>query len=662
MLRKRMLTKLAVVGTAVACAVFVVAVGASSSATTSKPAKAQVTHMVKIPGGTLTYATPPAAAPDYIFPMMSGAYFSVSNFQYIYDMFRPMYWFGLGQTPDLNTNVSLADMPVYSNGGKTVTVKMKGFKWSDGTTVDAQDVLFWQNMMKTEGPEWGEYAPGPDQYPGNVLNVVANNATDTVTFTLNKTYSSYWFTYNELSQITPLPIAWDITSATAKPGSGGCSGASYSSITTSTSSSGAITPTSASAKACVAVWTFLTGKSEAGAPATYGTNPLWKIVDGPYYPTAFDATTDAATLVANTKYSGSPKPSIAKLVYLPFTTDTSEFDVLASGHTINIGYVPFENVPAYKGPVWCGTKTCAGPNNAALAKNYTFAPEALFQFSYFALNYTNPTIAPIVKQVYIRQAMQSLQNQTLWTQLYFNGYATPNYGPVPVYPPTNFASPAERKNPLPYSPSHAISLLKSHGWTVVPNGVDTCAKPGSGAGECGAGIAKGAPLSFAFVYATGIASFDAQMKEMAASWEQAGIKLEQEPKACAAVLADAFGPPCTPGKACAWVVADWGGGWVYAPDYYPTGEALFVSGASSNAGEYANPTADSLITLTNTSSSLTALYNYEDFMATNLPVIFQPAADVLWEVSKNVCGALPDPFNVLEAPTPEYWYFCKAAK
>ena len=159
MLRKRMLTKLAVVGTAVACAVFVVAVGASSSATTSKPAKAQVTHMVKIPGGTLTYATPPAAAPDYIFPMMSGAYFCVANFQLIYDMFRPMYWFGHGQTPDLNTSLSLADMPVYSNGGKTVTVKMKGFKWSNGETVDAQDVVFWQNMMKAEAHRMGRVCP-----------------------------------------------------------------------------------------------------------------------------------------------------------------------------------------------------------------------------------------------------------------------------------------------------------------------------------------------------------------------------------------------------------------------------------------------------------------------------------------------------------------------
>jgi peptide/nickel transport system substrate-binding protein len=410
------------------------------------------------------------------------------------------------------------------------------------------------------------------------------------------------------------------------------------------------------------VWTFLTGKTEAGSPSTYGTNPLWKIVDGPYYPTGFDATTGEATLAANPSYSGTPKPSIAKLVYLPFTTDTSEYDVLASGHTINIGYVPAENVPAYKGPIWCGTKPCAGKNNATLAANYTFEPSPLFAFNYFALNYKNPAFGAIVDKPYIKDAMQSLQNQTLWGELFYNGYATPTYGPVPVYPPSSFVSPFERKNPLPYSPSHAISLLKSHGWNVVPNGVSTCAKPGTASNECGAGIKSGEQLSFPFVYVTGAASFDAQMKEMAASWEQAGIQLQQEPKSFADVLTDAFGPPCVPGKACAWVVADWGGGWVYAPDYYPTGEALFLPGDSSNAGEYSDPTATKLITLTNTSSSLSALYSYENYMAVNLPVMYQEEPDQLWEVSKNVCGASPTPLNVLDAPLPEYWYFCKAVK
>ena len=53
------------------------------------------------------------------------------------------------------------------------------------------------------------------------------NSPTQLTFTLTSSVNSYWFTYNELSQITPMPLAWDITATGAAPGSGGCSAAPY---------------------------------------------------------------------------------------------------------------------------------------------------------------------------------------------------------------------------------------------------------------------------------------------------------------------------------------------------------------------------------------------------------------------------------------------------
>ena len=50
---------------------------------------------------TATWAEAPQTPPNYIFPFMSLAFFSVSNseqFQYL--MYRPLYWFGQGATPD----------------------------------------------------------------------------------------------------------------------------------------------------------------------------------------------------------------------------------------------------------------------------------------------------------------------------------------------------------------------------------------------------------------------------------------------------------------------------------------------------------------------------------------------------------------------------------
>ena len=39
----------------------------------------------------------------------------------------------------INYPLSPANAPVYSNGGKTVIVNMKGWKWSNGESVDAND-------------------------------------------------------------------------------------------------------------------------------------------------------------------------------------------------------------------------------------------------------------------------------------------------------------------------------------------------------------------------------------------------------------------------------------------------------------------------------------------------------------------------------------------
>ena len=44
----------------------------------------------------------------------------------------------------------------------------------------------------------------------------------------------------------------------------------------------------------------------------------------------------------------------------------------------------------------------------------------------------------------------------------------------------------------------------------------------------------------------------------------------------------------------------------------PDGEAIFASGASTKFGQYSDAKADGLIKLTNTSSSLQSLYNYQE--------------------------------------------------
>jgi peptide/nickel transport system substrate-binding protein len=105
-------------------------------------------------------------------------------------------------------------------------------------------------------------------------------------------------------------------------------------------------------------------------------------------------------------------------------------------------------------------------------------------------------------------------------------------------------------------------------------------------------------------------------------------------------------------------MADWGAGWIYSPDFYPTGEELYACGAGSNSGQYCDTKATSLIEATNTSSSVQALYAYENYLAVQLPSIWQPlAASAYTEIGDNVCGVQPQ--NILLQWTAEYWYFCK---
>jgi peptide/nickel transport system substrate-binding protein len=108
----------------------------------------------------------------------------------------------------VNTSLSLAAVPVIS--GRTVTITLKHYRWSNGAPVTAQDGMFWINLDRAVPQDWFDYSPGT--FPANVsnINMVGTNK---LVMTINKAYSSTWFVYNELAQITPMPAAWDRTAS-----------------------------------------------------------------------------------------------------------------------------------------------------------------------------------------------------------------------------------------------------------------------------------------------------------------------------------------------------------------------------------------------------------------------------------------------------------------
>src|ERR1035437_3666505 len=56
---------------------------------------------------------------------------------------------------------------------------------------------------------------------------------------------------------------------------------------------------------------------------------------------------------------------------------------------------------------------------------------------------------------------------------------------------------------------------------------------------------------------------------------------------------------CSPAQAgCSWELGQYGQGWVFEPDHYPSGEEIFQTGALGNVANYSNPTTDRLIAAT----------------------------------------------------------------
>jgi peptide/nickel transport system substrate-binding protein len=591
----------------------------SSGATTATTAKA-APQPAGTPqkGGTVNWAEAPAATPNYIFPMSPFADFSTYNFQVQQMLYRPLYWFGTGGEPTVDLKKSVGQNPVWSNNDKTVTVTLNHYVWSDGETVDARDVVLWMNMLKAEKKNWAAYSPG--YFPDNVTSVtMPSGPTGTVVkFNLNASYNPTWFLYNELSQITPLPVAWDKTSA------GGATPSATSTDLPDTTAAGA-----------AKVYDYLT--AAAKGLSTYASSPIWTVIDGPWKLSDFNANGNN-TFVPNPLYVGPDKPYLSKFVEVPYTTDVAEFNTIkSSASTLQVGYVPAQDMP----------KLSSVESEGYTA--YTFYPYA---FNYMAINFTSSAVGALFKQLYIRQALQELIDQSGWIKAYFNGIAAPTYGPVPVLPKNPFSDAFENANPYPFSVASATTLLTSHGWTVKKGGTTTCADPT----KCGAGIKAGQALSFKLDFASGSVPLTSSLADFKSVAAQAGVQLTTDQKAFDDVIGEALPTSKT------WEIANWGGGWVYAPDYYASGELIYTTGAGSNSGAYSDPTADKLIKATTTvgaSGSQSALDAYQNYIAKQLPVLFQPAPATENLVSKTLGGTVLKE-NAFTGLDPESWYYVKS--
>jgi peptide/nickel transport system substrate-binding protein len=575
-------------------------------------------------GGVVTVAGAPSTAANWVLPLINGADNSVFTvYDFDYQLYRPLYWTTDGVSPAYNAAMSLADKPVPSNGDTTFTVTLKSnYKWSDGTPITSQDVLFWFDLMKAaikiSPANWADYTPGLG-LPDEVASVTAPNAS-TVVFTMKKAVNPSWFTYDELGTIQPMPATqW-----------------------TKAAGAGSVTNPADAAK----IYNYLSAAS--GKLSTYATNPLWQVVDGPYKLTAFDSTNSAFTMVPNATYGGPKSKAPPTLKIEPFTSDTAELNAVKA-HSVDVGYVPTTNLPEI-------SSIKAGANG------YNAFGYPTFGWTYVAYNFKDTTgdFNKIIGQLYIRQALAHLEDQAGYIKAFLGGAGGQAYGPVPSIPATPFTPSNAMTNPYPFSLSAATTLLKDHGWTINTSTGDTCAKPGSGATECGAGIPAGTKLAWTLSYTTSPASIGQETQAWASEAKQAGIEITLK-SSNFNYLVQNYNDPAAPKNDSKWAMEDFGG---FTDSTYPTTFGVFNSQGSANLGGYADPEADSLITASISSANPDAVKAEASYLTAQQPGLFQPnpgqggngSCVIVW--SKHLSGAPPSFASLTQFDlNPEFWYF-----
>jgi peptide/nickel transport system substrate-binding protein len=580
-------------------------------------------------GGVASWACKTGFPPVFIFPLTPPERFGARNlYEFQMLMYRPLYWYGTDGQPSIDYDLSLAHPPEWSEDGLTVTVRLKPYEWSNGEPVNADNVMFWMHMLEVKKERYGGYVPG--YFPDN-LTSYRKVADDTVSFTFDRQYSHRWILMNQLSLITPMPRAWDRTAD-------GPANATFDKAD------------------CAAVYEYL--MEQNGDPVeesnhwrnTWPDSPVWSVVNGPWRLAEYSHD-GLVRLVRNERYSGPHKPYLDEFRLVPTISDEEAYKQLVTGpdgvDAIQVGYLPFNYVTE---PT--DDPTVGGSN--PFEERYRLVPQVLYQIHYFALNFNNPTVAGrIIGQTYFRQALQSTLDQDVAVVDIYKGYGYPTNGPIPTLPASDLVSPRQRNTPFPFDVDRARRLLTENGWDVSTTPA-VCVNPGTGPGQAGEGIEAGTRLTFNLRYADGHPSLDEMMTRFQKAAAQAGIELKLFRIHPSVLVGEDTSP--IPGKPSTWHMSCYNGGWVYGPNFYPTGEMLYRTGAGCNWGAYSDPKADELIDRTVVSDDIEDLYAFQDYIVEQNPVIWTPNFPLrLFEVAHELHGF--EPINPLGFINPERWHY-----
>ena len=625
---------------------------------------------------TITVATPTDATPSWAYPFLAGSELRSSNVQGFEQlMYRPLYYFGPGPTNALNPSLSLATPPVYSNGDTTVSFTVRpGLRWSNGEPVSALGVVEWMNLDASFPGIWADYLPplrggAPAGIPDDVRTISVAGAT--VTLSLSRPVDPAWFTASELSQITPLPRAWDLYEPSrphvaelgplsisgnaghfnAPTASAGCYSAHWvgdgnagvSATFTDPLGTRTVVQSAdvAQAAKCVDEVYLLRSLSadtpDYTAPST-DVRSIWGLSDGPWRLATYNASTGTIFFVPNLAAGASGQRAAASRLELVGCAPGAGCAALLASRRVDQGTLDTSVAPRV-------AKVASAPaHNPYAADGYRESVVYPWSTNYLVYNFrstlgANRRAGSVFRNLYVRQAFQSVVDQASGIAGPMRGYGTPTFSPAPPVPndPYRYVT----TNPYPFDVAHAAALLSAHGWHVAPGATTTCVK----STLCGAGIGAGTPLRFTLELASATPAASGLMSLLRANAARVGIQVTVVVRPPAAVFGDALG------SGSGWDLANWDGGWRYAPGYFPSGEWVFATGSPLTAGGYSDPHTDALVA--QSLSAPVTLAAYDAYVAAQLPVMWQPGTVTLKETRSSLKGVTSSPIGDF---LPEQWH------
>jgi len=344
----------------------------------------------------------------------------------------------------------------------------------------------------------------------------------------------------------------------------------------------------------------------------------YKVIDGPYF---FSATVPNQywSFAANPNYTAGPKPTVQKVVFQYETSNEAEFAALKGG-SVQIGYVP---------------NTLFGARGQLT--NDTVSPVYTYMFDYIFLN--ESAMAKDVKNafqsVYVRRALQMGINQPAIIKAFYNGYGVTENDQVPRYPKTIFFD--RQATTYAYNPAAGKKLLEAHGWKPV-NGVMT---------------KNGVALKFTMYFNSGDDTAAAIAQYLKSTWALEGIDLNLETMQENTIFT--YGNS----NANKWSMLWWNGGWIYGPDFEPTGD-VFWSPVTGVDTSFESPEMTKLIALTEAPGTqaqhLARFRQFLNYESQQLPYLWMPDYPSFDAVAKNVQNAMASFNPITGFWYPEYWH------